>query len=154
MTMSRTKLIILLWATCSLTGCATGNAPSPAIVTSAPAPTITTSAPVATEDRRRQNLEQALRAAATCVMGQANRLAMQPENPDHIALAAMLACERQEQSLKIAAELVYGRERSPVYMSHIEEEMRKGVVAVVVTLRSRARQQEPTKPATRRGTDI
>jgi hypothetical protein len=152
-TMSRTTLIILLWAMCSVTGCATGNAPSPAIVTNTSAPTITTSAPVAAEDRRRQNLEQALRVAATCVMGQANRLAMQPENPDHIALAAMLACERQEQSLKIAAELVYGRERSPVYMSHIEEEMRKGVVAVVVTLRSRARQQEPTKPATRRGTD-
>jgi hypothetical protein len=153
--MSRTTLIVLLWAMCSLAGCATGNAPPPAILTNASAPAITTSAPIAAEDRRlRQNLEQALRVTTTCVMGQANRLAMQPENPDHIALAAMLACDRQEQLLRNAAELVHGRERSSQYMSVIEEEMRKGVVAVVVTLRSRARQQEPTKPATRRGTDI
>jgi hypothetical protein len=102
----------------------------------------------------RQNLEQALRVATTCVMGQASRLAGQLEQPDHIALAAMLARDRQEQSLKNAAELVYGREHSPAYMRVIEEEMRKRAVAVVVTLRSIARQQEPPKPSTRRGTDI
>ncbi len=152
--MSRAKLIVLLWVMCSAAGCATGNAPSPAIVTNTSAPAITTSAAVAAEDRRRQNLEQALRVATTCVMGHANRLAMQPENPDHIALAAMLACDRQEQLLRNAVELVHGRERSPQYMRVIEEEMRKGVVAVVVTLRARARQPESKRPNTRRGTEI
>lgn len=155
-TMSRTTSMALLWVMCSAAGCATDNAPSPAIVTTnTSAPAITNNAPIAADDGRlRQNLEQALRAATACVMGHANGLAMQPENPDHIALAAMLACDRQEQLLRNAAELVHGRERSPLYMRFIEEEMRKGVVAVVVTLRSRARQQEPTKPSTRRGADI
>ena len=153
--MSRAKLIVLLWVMCSATGCATGNTPSPAIVSNTSAPAITASAPVAPESRRlRENLEQALRVATTCVMGHANRLAMQPENPDHIALAAMLACDRQEQLLRNAVELVHGRERSPQYMRVIEEEMRKGVVAVMVTLRSRAHQPESTRPNTRRGTDI
>ena len=154
--MSRTTLIVLLWTTCVMGGCATGNAPSPVIVTTATsAPAITNNAPIASEDgRRRKNLEQALLVATTCVMSYANRLALQPENPDHIALAAMLACDRQEQSLRAAADLMLGRERSPLYMRRIEEEMRKGVVAVVVMLRSRARQQELNKPGTRRGADI
>jgi len=156
-TMSRTTSMALLWVMCSAAGCATdNNTPSPAIVTTnTSAPAITNNAPIAADNGRlRQNLEQALRAATACVMGHANGLAMQPENPDHIALAAMLACDRQEQLVRNAAELVHGRERSLLYMRLIEEEMRKGVVAVVVTLRSRARRQEPTKPSTRWGADI
>jgi hypothetical protein len=153
--MSRAMSIVFLSAMSFVAGCVADNALSPANLSGAPAPAATASAPIAADNGHlKEKVEQAQRAATKCVLSQASRLAMQPENPDHIALAAMAACHRQDQSLRSAAELAFGRERTPLYMLLIEEEMRKGVVALVVTLRSRARQPEPTRPSTRRGADI
>jgi hypothetical protein len=153
--MSKAMSIVVLSVVTCVGGCAANNALAPPGPISAPAPAASASAPIATDNGHlREKLERAQRAATKCVLAQASRLAMQPENPEHIALAAMAACHRQDQSLRSAAELAYGRERTPLYMLLVEEEMRKGVVALVVTLRSRARQPEPARPGTRRGAEI
>lgn len=152
---SRTTLTVLLLATCSVAGCATGGAPSAASATNTTPSAITTNTPNRTDNTGlRERLDQAETAAIACVLLQASRLAGRPENPDQIALAAMVACGRQEQALRDVAELAYGRERSLAHMHIIQEQTRKGVVGLVASLRSRARQQESTKPSTRRGTDI
>jgi hypothetical protein len=154
--MSKAMSIVVLSVVTCVGGCA-ANTLAPAGPISAPAPAASASAPIAADNGHlREKLERAQRAATKCVLAQASRLAMQPENPEHIALAAMAACHRQDQSLRSAAELAYGRERTPLYMLLVEEEMRKGVVALVVTLRSRARQPEPepARPGTRRGAEI
>ena len=62
-TMSRTMSMALLWAMCFVAGCATDNAPSPAIVTtSTSAPAITNNAPITADGGR---LRQKSRASPT-----------------------------------------------------------------------------------------
>ena len=145
----------LPWLLLCMAGCTTAaNAPS-ATGMNTPAPALTANPPISADNNGlREKLDEAATAAVTCVLHQASRLAGEAESPEHIALAAMVACGRQEQALIDVAELAYGRERSLAQVHLIQEQTRKGVFALLATLRSRARQQEPPKPGTRRGTDI
>ena len=143
----------LPWLLVWMTGCATAaNAPSLAPERNTPTPALAANS--SSDSGLREKLDQAEAAVVDCVLRQAVRLAEPSQSLDQIALAAMVACSRQERALRDVTELAYGRERSLAHMHIIEEQMRRSVFAVVATLRLRARKAEPSRSSARHGTDI
>ena len=85
-------------------------------------------------------LKRAHEAYIVCSLTAAKRLALQPEDPAHIAITATTLCGDQSRDLRIAATSVFGLLNAFNYMGTAESMMKEHVIAYVVTTRAKARQ--------------
>jgi hypothetical protein len=142
-----------------LAGCA--SAPNPAQLYMPPPPT-QNAAPVpavtrpqvpipppaiTTDVAAKKHLEIATDAYIVCSIIATESLALQPENPAHIAITATTLCGQQGRELRIAAATIVGPDRAFGFASAAEATVREHLVALVVTIRAKARQPQQEQPS-------
>jgi hypothetical protein len=88
----------------------------------------------------KEALQQASNAYIACSLAAAKRLALQPEDPAHIAITAMTLCSDREVALRKAVISVWGLRYYPPYMESWEKTTKEHIIALVVTTRAKARQ--------------
>jgi hypothetical protein len=82
------------------------------------------------------------KAYLACSLNEAQGLALQPESPEHIAIAATKLCAGKAGDLKEAASAT----AAPTYVREVENYVRESVVAYVVAIRAESRDPQATQP--------
>jgi hypothetical protein len=136
------------------TSLATNSAPvtaaGPASATEAkPGPAITSPQDISAV---RDRLKATQKSYAECVLKAAQGLALQPENPAHIAVAATQSCVRTERAMQDAALPVHGT-RTFEYMRAARVLVQETAIGLIVRTRAAAKRPPASKPAPARGGD-
>ncbi len=86
-----------------------------------------------------EDVKPAAAAYMNCTLNSAQKLALQPESPDHIAIAVLSNCHTEHARMRERFALFHGSQRAYLFGEAMKSSAKENIIGFVVQVRAKAR---------------